>query len=250
MDGLDSKVRRRIKQIWYHMKARCYNPKCDTYRLYGGRGIKICDEWLNDFESFVEWALSNGYNPNVTYSECTIDRIDNDGNYEPNNCRWINMKAQSRNRRNTLRIEYNGEKISWQDFADITGITNEKFVRRRVESGMNADEIIEEWGYKTDKKHYMTEAEAKKYYHTNSGGIVRWIKDGRLKAIKTKGAVYIPIGQEVQRRRKITEEEREQIYALHLQGKTTKELQELFDISRSGIQVIIRKKKQETKENT
>ena len=240
----EKKVRRRIKQIWYHMIARCYNTEWKTYNLYGGRGISVCDEWRESAEAFIEWALSNGYDPHVELRDCTLDRKDNDGNYEPSNCRWISMEMQSRNRRNTLRIEYNGENISWQDFADQTKITSPKFVRRRVKIGMPADEIIREWGYRTDKEHYMTEEEAKRFYKTNSASIARWMKDGRLQGVKTRGGVYILKGQEVERRRKITPEEREEIYQLHLQGKTTKELMEIFGISRAGIQQTVRKMKQ------
>lgn len=240
---MTSDEKSRLKHIWYHMKSRCYNPDCDTYPLYGGRGIEICDEWRNSFDSFMEWALNNGYNPKAKLSDCTIDRKDVNGHYEPNNCQWISMKAQSRNRRNTLRIEYDGEYISWQDFTDKVGITIPKFVRRRVECGMTADEIIEEWKYKTDKEYYMTEEEAKRYYRTNSGSINRWIKDGRLKAVKMKGAVYIPKGQEVQRRRVITDNDKEEIYRLHLQGKPTKEIVEITGISRSGVQKAVHEKK-------
>ena len=69
------------------MKARCYNKDNSEYKNYGARGIKICDEWLNNVKKFYDWALENGYKENLS-----IDRINNDGNYEPNNCRWANKK--------------------------------------------------------------------------------------------------------------------------------------------------------------
>lgn len=152
------------------------------------------------------------------------------------------MQTQFRNRTNTLRIEWKGKMISWQDFTDEVGITIPKFVRRRVEVGMTADEIIQEWKLKNDKENYMTETEAKDYYKTNSASIVRWIRDGRLKAIKTKSTVYIPKGQEITRRRKITSEEKETVYQLHLQGKPTREIVKITGISRSGVQKIVREK--------
>ena len=226
----------RLRHIWNHMITRCYNPDCDVYKDYGGRGITICDEWRESFENFMKWALSNGYNPKAKLSDCTIDRIDVNGNYEPHNCRWVDMQTQFRNRRNTLRIEWRGKMISWQDFADETGITIPKFVRRRVEVGMSADDIIQEWELKNDKENYMTEREARDYYKTNNASIARWIKDGRLKAIKTKGAVYIQKGQDVVKRRSITLEDREKIYQLHLQGKPTREIVKITGISRSGVQ--------------
>lgn len=84
----------RLYHIYAHMKGRCYRQTDAKFRLYGGRGIKICDEWLADFAAFRTWALSNGYRDDLT-----IDRINPDGNYEPANCRWATLAEQSRNRR-------------------------------------------------------------------------------------------------------------------------------------------------------
>ena len=81
-----------IYRLWAHMKDRCYNTKKDSYHRYGGRGIRICDEWLNDFESFKKWALGNGYK-----RELQIDRIESNGNYEPGNCRFVTGTVNTRN---------------------------------------------------------------------------------------------------------------------------------------------------------
>lgn len=97
----------RIYNIYHGMKKRCYNSNIKNYSDYGGRDIKICDEWLNDengFTSFCNWSVENGYEDNLS-----IDRIDNDKGYSPDNCRWTTAKIQCDNRRNNHMIEYNGK---------------------------------------------------------------------------------------------------------------------------------------------
>lgn len=82
-----------IHSVWTNMKTRCYNPKTWNYSNYGGRGITICEEWRNDFKAFYNWAIANGFQKGLQ-----IDRIDNDGNYEPANCRFVTPKENCQNR--------------------------------------------------------------------------------------------------------------------------------------------------------
>lgn len=96
----------RLYHIWQGIKKRCLNPKEHNYSQYGAIGIKICDEWKENSKNFIDWALANGYQDSLT-----IDRIDVNGNYEPSNCRWVNMKTQCRNRRNSIKISYQNEEL-------------------------------------------------------------------------------------------------------------------------------------------
>ena len=90
----------RLYAIWDAMINRCKSPKHKAYHRYGGRGIKVCDEW-QDFTVFRQWALQNGYDENAPRGTCTIDRTDNDGNYCPENCRWVDFKIQANNKCNS-----------------------------------------------------------------------------------------------------------------------------------------------------
>ena len=115
----------RLYRIYSGMKDRCLSKNDAAYQDYGGRGITICDEWLNSFDAFRDWALSNGYRYDLT-----IDRIENDGSYSPENCRWTTRKVQANNQRSNHIIEYNGEKKTVAQWSEITGIRHDTLLYR------------------------------------------------------------------------------------------------------------------------
>lgn len=106
----------RIYRIWSNMKNRCNNKNYRRYNDYGGRGITVCNEWLK-FDGFLDWALSNGYS-----DELTIDRIDNNGNYCPSNCRFVSPKKNSNNKRTNLYFIKDGETHTLKEWSEILGI--------------------------------------------------------------------------------------------------------------------------------
>lgn len=107
----------KLWDTYYGMKSRCYDKTDKRYSDYGGRGIEICPEWLENFENFVSWSLENGFDDNLQ-----IDRIDNDSGYSPQNCRWISIKENCRNRRSNVMIEYQGKMITLVELSEILNI--------------------------------------------------------------------------------------------------------------------------------
>ena len=106
----------RLHNIWGQMKGRCENPKNHAFEHYGARGIAVCDEW-KEYANFRDWAMLNGYRESLS-----IDRIDNDKGYSPDNCRWTTMKKQSNNRRSNHTISFNGETHTLEEWASIKGL--------------------------------------------------------------------------------------------------------------------------------
>lgn len=124
------KSKTRLFSIWQNVKRRCYNPNFKHFHYYGGRGISMCDEWRNDFNSFYKWSTSNGYD-----SHLTLDRINSNGNYEPNNCRWLTRKEQSNNTRRNHVFTINNESKTIAQWCELYNVPYER-VRQRV---MNYD---------------------------------------------------------------------------------------------------------------
>lgn len=116
----------RLYNIWSGIKNRCYNKNIDRYRLYGQRGIKMYPEWSSDFMSFYNWAINNNYNDNLS-----LDRINVNGDYEPNNCRWVTQKEQCNNKRNNHYLTYNSKTQSMSKWSEETGINYSK-LRARI----------------------------------------------------------------------------------------------------------------------
>lgn len=142
----DEKTRNRFKvhgksntlqyEIWKSMKQRCYNSNNKDYPNYGGRGIKVCDEWKDDFLTFYHWAKYNGYKRHYT-----IERINPSGNYEPSNCTWIPNEQQALNRKTTRVIEYQGNNYSMREISEKFNVNYNTF-RDYINKGKTPEEII------------------------------------------------------------------------------------------------------------
>lgn len=107
----------KLYNVYNNMIARCYNEKFKYYYRYGGRGISICKEWLYEFICFYNWAISSGWEDGLE-----IERVNNDGNYEPSNCKWVTRKQNVRNRNNTSMIEISGNKVPLAEVAEKLGL--------------------------------------------------------------------------------------------------------------------------------
>ena len=120
----------RLYNIWYEAKRRCTDSKSCHYKNYGGRGIKVCDEWFNNFNAFENWALSNGYQENLT-----LDRIDFNKGYSPDNCRWATVIEQANNRSTNVYYEINGETKTLAEWCRVFGAGYD-MVKARIRRGM------------------------------------------------------------------------------------------------------------------
>lgn len=128
----------RIYNIWQGMKGRCNNIYNTDYHRYGGRGIKVCDEWNSSFENFYSWAMFNGYEEDLT-----IDRIDNNGNYCPENCRWATPKEQCNNRSTTIKITIGNATKSLTEWCEIFELDYNTIKRRHQRNGfISIDELF------------------------------------------------------------------------------------------------------------
>lgn len=130
--------RTRLYKEWRRMKERCSLKTADNYEDYGGRGITVCPEWRDSFETFLNWSMANGYQDDLT-----IERIDNDGPYSPENCRWATKEEQANNKRNNRLITFNGRTQTLAQWAREIGIRRDT-LRKRLESGWSLDRALTE----------------------------------------------------------------------------------------------------------
>ena len=163
----------RLNNLYHTIKGRCYSKSHPSYKNYGGRGIKMCSEWLGEhgFENFEKWANSTGYDESAKRGDCTIDRIDVNGDYEPSNCRWITNKKQCNNKRDNRYIELNGEVHSFTEWCDKYGVTTTS-VYYRMEKGMSFEEALKAPRRKTCKD--MTDDEFKEYKRKRAEQTKKW----------------------------------------------------------------------------
>ena len=119
------------------MRRRCSLERDSSYPYYGGRGISVCEEWQKDYAAFRSWAMGAGYAPGLT-----LDRIDTDGNYAPDNCRWATRKEQNLNKRNNHRVEYDGKNLTLSEWETITGIPQRLIRYRLVTLGWPTDRVL------------------------------------------------------------------------------------------------------------
>lgn len=124
-----------LYSMWIGMRSRCKSPSLPNYMNYGGRGIEVCPEW-EDFGAFQTWAYSNGYKPGLT-----LDRTDNDGNYCPENCRWVDWYVQGNNRRTNVWYEYNEERHTLSEWSRIIGI-NRATLNYRISNGWSIEDAL------------------------------------------------------------------------------------------------------------
>ena len=126
----------RLRIVWIGMICRCRYPSNFGYKWYGGRGIRVCDEWMKSFDLFEKWAIENGYRHGLQ-----LDRINTDGNYSPDNCRFITPRENSNNKRNNHIVVYNGEKMTVADLCRTVGVPYARTFQR-LKKGMSVEDSI------------------------------------------------------------------------------------------------------------
>jgi hypothetical protein len=158
-------INSRLYRIWAHMKERCHNPMCADYKNYGGRGIMVCNEW-EEFTPFYKWAMANGYKDNLT-----LERIEINGNYEPENCKWIPKAEQANNKRNNRLISYKGQQKTLAQWANILGLRY-GLLHTRLSCGWSVKRVFETPGPESGLGNIKTIT-----YRGKSKSIAQWARD-------------------------------------------------------------------------
>ncbi len=165
----------RIYRTYRNMMDRCFNPNHRAFHNYGGRGVTVCEEWCKSYKAFYDWAYANGYDPSLSGLENSLDRIDVDGDYCPENCRWISMSEQQKNRRETIRLLFNGEAHTLQEWAKITGLDAQTIYRRVVQWHWPVKRVLTEAVRKTNQA---------REYHLPDGTVVSLAKIAELSGVQ------------------------------------------------------------------
>ena len=139
--GSTKNNKEKLYTIWSDIKQRCYNKNSPAYPYYGGRGITMDNIWYSSYSAFREWALNNGYDPTARRPDCTIDRIDVNGNYCPENCRWVSMKIQGNNTRKNRVLSLGDETHTVSEWSDILHI-NSKTIMARLNLGWSVEDAL------------------------------------------------------------------------------------------------------------
>lgn len=234
----------RIYRIWSNMKRRCLNPKAENYNRYGGRGITVCDEWKNDFMSFYNWSMENGYQEYLT-----IDRIDNDGNYEPSNCRWATTKDQENNRGDfNIIVTYKGKTQTLMQWAEETKLPFATLRYRIVESKWPVEDAftigIGEITRNPNGSPSLKDAEEKEKYHKRRK---EWYHKNSEKILKDKERQRRKNGiksmEEYNTERRVKKYSKAQIIKQTMKDNPTcsvRKLSKLTGIPRTTIQRIVK----------
>ena len=135
------KSKERLYDVWIGLKQRCNNQNSREYKHYGGRGIKVCKEWL-DYQAFRDWALQNGYKENLPRGKCTLDRINVNGNYEPDNCRWVSQAEQTLNTRRSRKMTLGNETLTAKEWAEKLNVPYGRIISRVNKLGWSDKEAL------------------------------------------------------------------------------------------------------------
>lgn len=154
-----------LYQTWLSMKQRCTDKNSKSFKYYGGRGIKVCDEWKKDYLSFKKWALNSGYSESLS-----IERINVNGNYEPSNCSWITVKKQAQNKQNTVWIEFNGESKPLVQWCEELGLDKGLVGNRYHKLNMRPPDLFKKGRVLTKTARFLT-------YQGKTQSLVEWAKE-------------------------------------------------------------------------